>query len=171
MMGLSIRSLCCVTVILRWLCLDRPCFCTFPPRISFGSLVVLPRFCPAPFWLFVVLCALIVVPSWFRPSAGGFSEFSVVVLLNLLGSATVLLGFCRRSAWFRPQFPNPKKASKNFLAIRQRFCRVFAGWFCPGSALRAQSHLIPALGFCMVMLTWSGMATLTEYGPPALLEK
>ena len=158
-------------MILIWLCLVQPCFCALPPRISFGSLVVLPRFCPALFWLFVVLCALIVVLPWFRPSAGGFSEFSVVVLLNLLGSATVLLGLCRRSAWFRPQFPNPKKASKNFLAIRPRFGRVFAGWFCPGSALRAQSHLIPALGFCMVMLTWRGMATLTEYGPPAMLEK
>ena len=110
------------------------------PHISFGSLLVLPRFCTGSFWLCLALCGLILlfllyfcmVPWWFREialavSPGSLSRCCAVcmVLQRLrLGSAVVLLGAASNVRI-------PKKASENFLANCPGFGRVVLTWFCP----------------------------------------
>ena len=79
------------------------------------------------------LCVLCfdMVPRWSRFIAltvSRFSWLSVVVLCGLHGSATVLLGFRRCSAWGFLQFPNPKKCQR-------KLSRILAGCWPGGSAL------------------------------------
>ena len=112
------------------------------PHISFGSLLVLPRFYIGYFWLCLALCIMFrygpaVVPLH---RAHGFS-----FLLALCRGVVRFAWFCHGSAWVPPLFclgPPPipesqKRPAKTF----SQSVRVLAGWFCPGSALRAHNPL------------------------------